>query len=266
MSDKILFTKSDGIARITINRPEVKNAIDYPMCQELARIITGLRDDRDFRVLVLDAKGPDFTAGADLKDLSDALPSDPEERGLMVSGRAKEVAWPIFMGLHQIRQPIVASVRGHAIGAGGQFILSADLTVASETLKMLLPQAKLAHPVDHGESWFLPRKVGMARAMQLALMADTLTGADAEKYGLVNWVVPDAKLEEKTEEVVQRLASLAPVATRQIKKLMLKSLDNSIEKQFAAEAKALTKCAATEDFVEAMAAFAEKRPPVFKGR
>ncbi|MFA5630643.1 MAG: enoyl-CoA hydratase-related protein [Porticoccaceae bacterium] len=266
MSEQILFNKAKGVARLTINRPEVKNALSFAMCNELVEIIGELQSDRDIRVLVLNAKGPDFTAGADLKDMSDALPDDPQARGKMVAGKAREMAWPIFIGLHNIRQPIVASVRGHAIGAGAQFILSADLTVASQTLKLAMPQVNLAHPVDHGESYFLPRKIGMARAMQLTLLAETLTAENAEKYGLVNWVVSDDKLEEKTEEVVERLASMAPLAARHIKKLLLKSLDNTIDAQYAAEAKALAKCAASEDFVEAMAAFQEKRAPVFKGK
>ena len=171
---------------------------------------------------------------------------------------------PLFSGLHALSQPIIASVRGHAIGVGAQMLLSADLVIASETLKLLIPQARLAHSVDHGESYFLPRKLGLARTMQLLLLAETLAAADAERMGLVNWVVPDADLESRTAEIVRRLAGVAPVAVAEIKSLVRQSLGNTLEQQFEAEMNSLATCAATEDFPEAINAFVEKRRPVFQ--
>lgn len=266
MADEILFDRRDGIAWVTLNRPAVKNAITRAMCADLAGIVELLRDDSDTRVIVFRGNGADFTAGADLKDISKDLPADPRERGAEVAAMARNIAWPIFLSMHELRQPIVASVRGHVIGAGVQMVLSADLTVASETSRLLLPQVKLGHPVDHGESYYLPRKVGLSRAMQLALLGETAGAADAEKYGLVNWVVADAELEKKTGEVVARLAAGAPVALHETKALLRDSSRRSVAEQFAAEAQALERCAATEDFPEAMNAFIEKRKPAFKGR
>jgi 2-(1,2-epoxy-1,2-dihydrophenyl)acetyl-CoA isomerase len=152
------------------------------------------------------------------------------------------------------------------IGVGVQMVLSADLTIASETARFLLPQVRLGHPVDHGESYFLPRKIGVARTMQLLLLAETLHAADAEKYNLVNWVVPDASLEVKTADIAQRLATGASLAIYETKALVRDSEQRSITEQFEAEARSLELCAASDDFPEAINAFVQKRKPAFKGR
>ncbi len=262
MADEILFDRRDGVAWITFNRPSVKNALTKAMCAELIAIVQRLREDAETRVIVFRANGADFTAGADLKDVSKSLPADPTARGAEVAAMARSIAWPIFLAMHELRQPIVASVRGHVIGAGVQVVLSADLTVASETSRFLLPQVRLGHSVDHGESYYLPRKIGLARTMQLTLLGETVGAADAERFNLVNWVVPDVELEKKTDEVVARLARSAPTALYETKALVRDSAQRSVAEQFAAEAQALERCAATEDFPEAINAFIEKRTKV----
>lgn len=266
MTGEVLFERRDGIAWITLNRPAARNALTRDMCTELAAMIAELRADRGTRVVVLRGNGSDFTIGADLKDLSAALSPDAATRGKEMAGMARAIAWPIFLGMHELEQPVIASVRGHVIGAGVQMVLSADLTVCSETARFLLPMARLGHSVDHGESYHLPRKLGYSRAMQLLMLAETLGAGDAERHGLVNWAVPDATLEAKTAEVVERVAAGAPVALREMKSLLRQSPDRSITEQFAAEAVSLEACAASGDFLEAMNAFLEKRKPVFRGR
>jgi 2-(1,2-epoxy-1,2-dihydrophenyl)acetyl-CoA isomerase len=262
----VLFEKRDGIARITLNRPAARNALTRAMFKDLAAAVIALRDDNATRLVVLRANGTDFTVGADLKDMSGVVLPSPAERGEQLVALAREISWPIFLGLHELRQPIIASVRGHVIGAGAQLVLSADLTIASDTARILLPQVRLGHPVDHGESYYLPRKIGIGRAMQLLLLAETLSAAQAEQYGLVNWAVPDADLDQKTEELVQRIANGATVAICETKALLRQSADNSFADQFAAEGRSLGVCAATDDFPEAINAFLEKRKPAFKGR
>jgi 2-(1,2-epoxy-1,2-dihydrophenyl)acetyl-CoA isomerase len=262
----VLFEKRDGIAWITLNRPTARNALTKAMFKHLASAITGLRNDSATRLVVLRGSGTDFTVGADLKDMSGVASPSPAERGEQLAALAREMSWPIFLGLHELRQPIIASVRGHVIGAGAQLVLSADLTIASDTTRFLLPQVRLGHPVDHGESYYLPRKIGIGRAMQLLLLAETLSAAQAEQYGLINWAVPDADLDKKTEELVQRIANGATVAICETKALLRQSTENSFADQFAAEARSLAICAATDDFPEAINAFLEKRKPAFKGR
>jgi 2-(1,2-epoxy-1,2-dihydrophenyl)acetyl-CoA isomerase len=120
----------------------------------------------------------------------------PDERGSAVAEMARELAWPIVRGLHELRQPIVASVRGHVIGVGVQLVLSADLTIASETARLLLPMARLGHSVDHGESYYLPRRVAPHRAMQMLMLIEPGAG-DAEDMASSAWVVPDVRLERR---------------------------------------------------------------------
>lgn len=266
MTDDLLFEKQNGVAWITLNRPAARNAFTLAMCDRLTNIVRELQDDHDTRVVVLRGNGTDFTVGADLKEMSSSLSPLSTERGRDIPAIARKTAVPIVTGLYALRQPIIASVRGHAIGIGAQLALSADLCVAAATAKFLMPQVRLAHPVDHGESFFLPRKIGPARAMQLLLLAETLTAEQARDFGLVNWLVADAELEAKTVEIVQRLQAVAPVAAAEIKSLLRHSLANSLPQQFTAEMRSLGVCAATEDFPEALRAFVEKRTPVFRGR
>jgi 2-(1,2-epoxy-1,2-dihydrophenyl)acetyl-CoA isomerase len=265
MSNEILFDRHDGAAWITINRPSVKNAMTKAMAGEMASIVRELKGDTATRVVVFRGNGPDFTAGADLKDEGDGLSDNPAERARQVGAMARALAWPLFLGLHELRQPVVSSIRGHVIGVGAQLVLSSDLTVASETARLLLPQTKLAHAPDHGESYYLPRKIGTNRAMQHLLLSEPITAALAERYDLVNWVVPDAELEKKTDEIVEKMARAASVAVYETKALLRESGRRSVSEQYAAEADALERCAATEDFPEAMRAFIEKRPSRFKG-
>ncbi|MET0985562.1 MAG: enoyl-CoA hydratase-related protein [Steroidobacteraceae bacterium] len=267
MSSEVLLEKRAGIARLTLNRPNVKNALTSSMCADIVAFISELRADTSVRVFVIGGNGADFCAGADLKEMGAALSPSSEQRRKDISQKARDVAWPIFLsGMHELPMPIVSSVRGHTIGAGTQFVLSSDLAVASQTTKFLLPQVRLGHNVDHGESYFLPRKIGLARTMQMILLGETVNGTDAERYGLVNWVVPDGELEAKTEQVVQNIVAGSPVAIREMKSLVRHSQERTIKEQFAAEADSLGTCAATEDFIEAIKAFAEKRPATFKGR
>jgi 2-(1,2-epoxy-1,2-dihydrophenyl)acetyl-CoA isomerase len=265
MSAQILFERRDGVARISFNRPEVKNAICRAMVLEMTEILQGLAQDDQTRVVVFDGKGRDFSSGGDLNDMADIVRQTADERVNDTAGRVRESA-ALFIALDRLPQPVVASVRGHAVGAGMEIVIQADLVVASETAKFSVPQVRLAHSVDHGESYFLPRKIGLSRAAQLALLGDRITAAEADKFGLVNWVVPDDQLEAKTSDVVRSMAQGANVALRRTKKLFRGSLDRSMDEQFAAERDSVLGCIGTRDFGEAIAAFFEKRAPQFQGR
>ena len=229
-------------------------------------MFSALRTDSSTRVLVIKGAGTDFSSGGDLNDIAGLLLSDPKERGAAAAKSAREVTSPLFLALQALPQPVIASVRGHAVGAGIQVVLAADLVIASDTARLILPQVKLGHSIDHGESWYLPRKIGLTRSLELLLMGDAVGAKDAERYGLVNWVVSDEALESRTAEIAARLASSATVAIAQIKQLLRQSWDNTLEQQLAAEAQALSVSAATHDFVEAIGAVTAKRKPVFQGR
>lgn len=262
MSD-IIFEKKDGIATVTFNRPAVKNAISNAMCARMIEIMADLRDDPSVRVVLFRGEGPDFTAGADLKDLDSDMPADPNLRRNQMADRIRDISHAIFLTMDEIKAPIVASVRGHAVGAGAQIMLGADLVVASETAKLSLPMVKLAHVTDHGESYFLPRKVGLGRAMQIMLLGDTVKADAAERLGIVNVLTADADLEAETDRLVARLAASPREAVRQAKALLKGSLHRTFAEQFEAERQACSACAAHPDFPEALNAFLERRKPVF---
>jgi 2-(1,2-epoxy-1,2-dihydrophenyl)acetyl-CoA isomerase len=262
----IVIHQESGITSITLNRPQVKNALTFAMCRELIALFRGLREDAATRVVLLRGSGSDFSSGADLNDVSTILDGEPKARSEAAMHQVHELSLPLFLAMGAVPQPVVSSVRGYAVGAGMQMALMSDMVIAAESAKFVLPQVRLGHNVDHGESWALPRKVGMGRAMQLMALGDSVNGRDAERFGIANWVVDDGALEQKTEEVVNRLASSPTVAIREMKKLLRDAPQRSLQEQLEAEARALGVCAATEDFAEAIGAFLAKRKPTFKGR
>ena len=177
-----------------------------------------------------------------------------------------DVSQTLFRALANVQAPVITSLRGYAIGAGMQFVLSADLVVASETAKLAVPLTRLGHTTDHGESYYLPRKIGAARAMQVLLMGEFIAAAEAERFGLVNWVTADENLEARTAEVIATIGLGAPQAVLGMKALLRGSLDASLDEQYEAELAAVGDCAAREDFVEALTAATQKRKPVFYNR
>lgn len=264
--DDVVLEETSGVATVTLNRPMARNALTPAMARRLVETLQSLRHSNSARVVVLRAEGADFSVGADLKDLSGGLAADAVIRGHDVAQVARATSVPLATALADLPQPLVAAVRGHAVGIGAQLILSADLVVASATTRILIPQARLAHPVDHGESWYLPRRIGTTRALQALLLAETLDAERAERWGLLNWVVADDALEQKTREIIDRLLGMAPLALREIKALVTNSPDRTLADQLEAEMQALQRCAASSDFPEALAAFVAKRPPRFTGQ
>jgi len=264
-SSDLLIERTAAVASVTFNRPAVKNALSFAMCRTLIDYFEALRHDATLRVLVLRGAGTDFSSGADLKEVATILAPEPSDRSASAIRQVRELSMPLFRALHAVPQPVVCSVRGYAVGAGMQFALLADLVVAAHSARFVLPQVKLGHSVDHGESWALPRRVGAGRAMQLMALGEAVSGEEAGRYGIANYVVPEDQLESKTREIVERLAGSPTVAIREMKSLLRGASERSFAEQFEAEADALGVCAASADFAEAIGAFLAKRPPVFRG-
>ncbi len=266
MGEMVQLQVDQGLATITINRPERMNALTPQMIVDLTDIARDLVGDPECRVVAIRHAGNDLCTGADTEDLADAARQSPAERErAFYHGLATRIQ-PLLRAYLALPQPVVIGARGHAIGLGVQFLLTADLVVASETLKISLPQVKLGHVFDHGESFLLPRRIGQRKAMELALLGDRITACDAERFGLVNFLVPDAELETRTDDVVAKLLAMSPLALLSSKALMRSSATADMETQLSAERMFASRCAGTEDFVEAMAAFGEKRQPRFTGR
>ena len=264
LNEHLGLRRQDGVAWITIDRPGRKNAFTPEMIARLTEIGEELSCDDESRVVVIGGVGSDFCSGADFGDIAEsALQSGAERSRTFDEGLATRVQ-PLLRAFLALRQPIVASARGYAIGLGVQFLLFADLVVASQTLKIMVPQVRLGHVLDHGESFLLPRRIGPSKAMELALLGETMNAVDAERFGLVNFLVSDEELERKTDEAVAKLLRTSFASSWRSKALMRSAETNDLEAQLAAERRHVSACVGTEDFVEAIAAFREKREPHFK--
>ncbi|WP_176593574.1 enoyl-CoA hydratase/isomerase family protein [Sphingobium sp. EM0848] len=263
--DRISIEHGEGICTIMIDRPDRMNAIDDAMTRRLTEIFEALAEDGATRVVVIAGKGKHFSAGGDIGNIADWLSPDPQVRYDRFTQAVSSLSKPLALAMQRVPQPVIASVRGHAIGVALQIVLLADLVVASDSAKFSLPQLDLAHTPDHGESWALTRKIGLARAMQMSLMAERIDAATAERYNLVNWVVADEALEPRTEEVARRIASRPAAAAQGAKALFQSGQQRTLAEALDAEIAMLGKVAMQEDFVEAITAFTEKRPPVFGG-
>lgn len=241
------------------------NAMTGSMVEVMTTTVESLATDEAVGVLVIRAAGANFCAGSDMGDLAAVLEASPIERQAAFEHGIKEGIQPLLHALLALRQPVLASARGHVIGIGVMFLLAADLVVLSDTAKIAVPQVRLGHTVDHGESWLLPRRVGLSRAMQISLLGDRLSGVDAERFGLANWLVADDELESRTGDLVAGLLAVAPTPLTRTKALLRASAAATLEEQLAAEVVSASQSAATNDFVEAITAQVERRSPRFVG-
>jgi 2-(1,2-epoxy-1,2-dihydrophenyl)acetyl-CoA isomerase len=247
-----------GVFTLTMNRPKKKNAISEVMWNELDDLFKKLRHDTSVRVVVITGAGDGFCSGADLSD--GGRDSRPHQLAAMRS------ISDIVMSLHGLPQPTIAKVNGVAAGAGCNMALACDLIVASDRARFSEIFAKRGLSVDFGGSWSLPRLIGIHKAKELAFFADIIDAAEAERFGLVNRVVPADELEEFVSEWASRLCQSAPIALAQTKSLLNRSIGPSMSDALDAEGAAQTVNFATEDTVEALLAFREKRDPEFFGR
>lgn len=266
MTGRITVEHGHRVATITIDRPRAKGALTADMVAALHRAVIDLGGRRDVEVVVVRGEGSDFCAGADIDDIAGILEALPEQRRDAFATSISREVHPLLRDLLALPQPLVVSARGHAVGIGVMLLLAADLVVASTTTKVSLPQPLLGHTVDHGESWLLPRRVGISRATQMCLLGSVVGAEDIERFGLANWLADDALLESRTREVVDGLLAVAPASLWRTKALLRSSLDATIEDQLALECSHASAGAATDDFVEAISALVARRPPTFVGR
>jgi 2-(1,2-epoxy-1,2-dihydrophenyl)acetyl-CoA isomerase len=256
--DTLTIERRDGIETITLRRPEKKNALNGPMWDELLDEFRRIAAS-DTRAVVITGAGGEFCSGADLSGPSDEGPPRHQLANMRHVG-------DVCMALFRLPQPTIAKVRGVAVGAGCNLALVCDLVVASDTARFSEIFARRGLSIDFGGSWILPRRVGLHRAKELALLADIVSAADAYEMGLVNRVVPDAELDAFVDDWAGRLAAGPPIALAMTKRLLNNALNVTLEEALDDEGLSQTVNFGTRDTVEAIAAFVAKRPPVFEGR
>jgi enoyl-CoA hydratase/carnithine racemase len=257
--ETIEVSRASGVVTITLNRPAKKNAANAQMWNELLETFRAISASTEDRVVVLTGAGGEFCAGA---DLTGGGTGASDQHQLAQMRHVGDVA----LALHRIPIPTIAKVRGVAVGAGCNMALGCDLVVASENARFSEIFARRGLSIDFGGSWVLPRIVGMHRAKELALFADIIDAAEAERIGLVNRVVPDAELDQFVAGWAARLAAGPPIALAMTKRMLDNSMQVTMEEALDDEGVAQTVNFGTADTREAMKAFVEKREPRFEGR
>ena len=259
--ETLIVERKDGVVTVTMNRPERKNAANGKMLSELRTTFEEVEDNPDDRVMVLTGAGGAFCSGADLADPSGPA-TDPTRSGLSRMRRLGDVA----LALHHVSKPTIAKVDGFAVGAGLSLALGCDLVVCSDRAKLSMIFAKRGLSLDNGASWLLPRLVGLAKAKEIALFGGMWSGEDAVAIGLVNRALPLAELDAFVDDWAKALAGGPPLALSMTKTLLHASSMASMEQAVEDEARCQALNFSTKDTQEALAAFAEKREPVFIGR
>ena len=264
MNDTLLLDIEDGVATLTLNRPDALNALNADMIAALGEAVPRLETDPAVRCVVLRGAGEHFMAGGDLKEFRGHLEKPAEDRRRQFEAMIHRLH-PAIISLRRMPKPVMVSLRGAAAGFGLSLSLAADLAIAAEDAYFTLAYCLIGTSPDGGGSFQLPRIVGLRKAMEIALLGDRFDAETAKDLGIVNWVVPAADLEAETAKLARRLAAGPARAFANTKRLLNQSLDRPLEAQLQAEAESFADCAATADFAEGIAAFVEKRKPSYEG-
>jgi enoyl-CoA hydratase len=255
----ILLEKNGPVARLTLNKPHVKNAMGKQTLIEILAALEEIGNESGIGVLVIKGSGGTFCSGMDLRERSGPTASDAYE--------FNHLADRVFLGIENFDKVTIAVVDGYCMAGGLELAMGCDFIIVDENCKIGDGHIKLAGFVPNGgASIRLPRLIGKRKAKELLLLGDLISGKEAEKIGLANYAVPADKLEQKTEELVSKLAEKSPIGLESMKRLINTSADCSLEAGFQMEHTAVKFLSKTEDAREALAAMKEKRKPVFNGK
>jgi 2-(1,2-epoxy-1,2-dihydrophenyl)acetyl-CoA isomerase len=260
-AEPILYSVTGGIASITMNRPDRLNAIDGAMASALLKAARAAERDDRVRAVVLRGAGAGFMAGGDIRVFRDHLGKDLDQVILAITHDLHAV----IVALRRTPKPVIACVHGPCAGAGFSTAMACDLVIAADSAFFTMAYSRLGASPDGSSTYFLPRLVGLHKALELAFLSERLSAEQARALGLVNFVVAEADLTKATAALAERLANGPTLAHGRAKALINRSLESSLEAQLEAEAQAIKAASFSRDFAEGVAAFLDKREPVFRG-
>ena len=264
MSQDLLETINDGVAVLTMNRPDRLNALSRPMLDAMIEAFPRLAQDANVGCVVLTGAGRAFCSGGDVKDMAEGLEAEGstlEEQAQALRARMETSRW-----LHEMPKPTIAMIRGAAAGAGLSLALACDIRIAGSAARLGTAFARVGYSGDFGGSYFLTKLVGTAKARELYYTADLLNAQDALALGMVNRVVDEGALEAEAMALAKRIAAGPRIALRYMKRNLNAAESGTLKDSLDLEAWHHSRTGFTEDHREAAKAFVEKRTPVFKGR
>ncbi len=257
----VLYEISGNTAVITLNRPEVKNAFSAEMLALWRQYLEQARADDRVRVIIVTGKGDIFCSGGDIRDMA---------AGKLRSWDMKNFVWEgvhrIAFTLEDLDKPVIAALNGSAMGAGLDMALMCDLRVCSEKARLGESYILLGLVPGDGGAYYLPRLIGVSKALELFLTGDALTAEEALQAGIVNRVVPSDRLMEETLNLAEKIAGKPPLAVRMMKRAVYQGVTSTLRSHLDYISSQLALLSETEDHLEAARAFLEKRKPVFKGK
>lgn len=263
--ETLIVDRDRGVVTITFNRPRSKNSVNGVMWVELVEVVNEIQHNGNDRVVVFTGAGDEFCSGADLSSIGSREGQTKARQHGHYYYSMREITTAI-LAIHRLPQPTIAKVRGVAVGVGCNIAFGCDLVVASDNARFSEIFSKRGLSLDGGGSWILPRRVGLHKAKELAFFADIISADEADRFGLINRVVPDAQLDAFVSDWCDRLLALPPIALAQSKRMLNNAMQVTMEEALDDEGIAQSVNFSTKDTAEAISAWIQKRVPSFEGR